>query len=67
MEDRIREIMQKLEEAISYEDFNMVEEARKELLFILDELESDSDELDSDELDSDSYELDSNFKKLDLI
>ena len=36
MEDRIRDIMQKLEEAISYEDFNMVEEARKELLFLLE-------------------------------
>jgi hypothetical protein len=41
MEDRIRDIMQKLEEAISYEDFNLVEEARKELLFLLDEMESD--------------------------
>ena len=41
MEDRIRDIMQKLEEAISYEDLNMVEEARKELLFLLDEMESD--------------------------
>lgn len=39
--ERIREIMEKLEEAISYDDWSMVEEARKELLFLLDELESD--------------------------
>lgn len=39
--ERIREIMEKLEEAISYDDWGMVEEARKELLFLLDELESD--------------------------
>jgi len=41
MEDRIRDIIQKLEEAIDVQDFNMVEEARKELLFLLDEMESD--------------------------
>jgi|TARA_B110000977_G_scaffold142930_1_gene181516 hypothetical protein len=46
MEDRVRQIMQKLEEAISYEDWNMVEEARKELLFLLDELESDFPQYD---------------------
>ncbi len=41
MEDKIRDIFENLEEAISYEDWNKVEEVRKELLFILDELESD--------------------------
>jgi hypothetical protein len=41
MEDKIRDVFEKLEEAISYEDWNKVEEVRKELLFILDELESD--------------------------
>ena len=41
MEDKIRNIFDNLEEAISYEDWNKVEEVRKELLFILDELESD--------------------------
>jgi len=40
MEDKIRNIFEILEEAISYEDWNKVEEVRKELLFILDELES---------------------------
>jgi len=39
--ERIREILNTLEESISYEDFQMVEEARKELLFVLEELESD--------------------------
>jgi hypothetical protein len=41
MEDRVRDILEKLEEAISYEDWNIAEEARKELLFLIDELESD--------------------------
>lgn len=41
MEDKIRDVFEKIEEAISYEDWNKVEEVRKELLFILDELESD--------------------------
>ena len=41
MEDRIRNILSTLEEAISYEDWEQVEEARKELLFVLEDLESD--------------------------
>jgi len=41
MEDRIREILDTLEEAISYEDWTQAEEARKELLFLLEDLESD--------------------------
>tara|TARA_Y100000389_G_C17448586_1_gene513203 strand:+ start:2116 stop:2271 length:156 start_codon:yes stop_codon:yes gene_type:complete len=40
MEDKIRNILESLEGAISYEDWNTVEEVRKELLFMLDELES---------------------------
>jgi hypothetical protein len=40
MEDKIRNIFETLEEAISYEDWNKVEEVRKEILFLLDELES---------------------------
>lgn len=40
MEDKVREILENLEEAISYEEWNKVEEVRKELLFLLDELES---------------------------
>jgi alkylhydroperoxidase/carboxymuconolactone decarboxylase family protein YurZ len=41
MEDRIKEILEILEDAISYEDWSQAEEARKELLFILEDLESD--------------------------
>jgi hypothetical protein len=41
MEDRIKDILEILEDAISYEDWTQVEEARKELLFILEDLESD--------------------------
>jgi len=41
MEDQVRDILEKLEDAISYEDWSIVEDARKELLFLLDELESD--------------------------
>ena len=41
MEDRIREILEILEDAISYEDWTQAEEARKELLFLLEDLESD--------------------------
>ena len=40
MENKIRNIFEILEEAISYEDWNKVEEVRKEILFLLDELES---------------------------
>lgn len=39
--ERIREILDSLEEAISYEDFGMVESARKELMFVLQDLETD--------------------------
>lgn len=39
--ERIREILEKLEDAISYEDWTLVEDARKELIFILEDLESD--------------------------
>ena len=41
MEDRVRSILTTLEDAISYEDWTQAEEARKELLFLLDEMESD--------------------------
>jgi len=39
--ERIKDILDKLEDAISYEDFTIVEEARKELMFLLEDLESD--------------------------
>lgn len=41
MEDRIRNILSTLEDAISYEEWEQVEEARRELLFVLEDLESD--------------------------
>ena len=41
MEDRIKEILTILEDAISYEDWTMVEDARKELMFVLEDMESD--------------------------
>mgnify|MGYP000530390805 CR=1 FL=1 len=39
--ERVREIIDSLEDAISYEDMSLVEDARKELMFVLQDLESD--------------------------
>ena len=39
--ERIQDILDTLEEAISYEDFTMVDEARRELLFVLEDLDND--------------------------
>ena len=39
--ERIREIIDSLEEAIAYENMEMVEDSRKELMFVLQDLESD--------------------------
>jgi hypothetical protein len=39
--ERVKDIVDNLEQAISYEDFGLVEEARKELMFVLDVLETD--------------------------
>jgi|SaaInl5LU_22_DNA_1037371.scaffolds.fasta_scaffold01247_19 hypothetical protein len=39
--ERIKDIIDSLEEAISYEDFSAVDDARKELMFVLQDLESD--------------------------
>jgi len=41
MEERIKEILETLEDAISYEDWTMVDDARKELMFVLEDMESD--------------------------
>ena len=38
---KIKEILERLEDAISYEDWNGVEDSRKELMFLLEELQSD--------------------------
>ena len=40
IEDRVQYIVDKLEEAISYEDFRLVEEARRDLIFVLDALDT---------------------------
>jgi hypothetical protein len=48
MEDRIRDILTTLEDAISYEDWTLAEDVRKELLFLLDEMESDFPSFDDD-------------------
>lgn len=39
--ERIQDIADSLEEAISYEEWGQVEDVRKELLFLLTDLESD--------------------------
>ena len=39
--ERIQDIIDGLEEAISYEEWKQVEDARKELLFLLADLDSD--------------------------
>lgn len=40
MEDKLRDILASLEEAISYEDWKLVEDVAKEMMFMLDDLES---------------------------
>jgi hypothetical protein len=47
--ERIQDIIDTLEDAISYDDIDLVEEARKELVFLLDDLTSDFPVLPSDE------------------
>lgn len=39
--ERLKDINFQLEEAISYEDIDAVEKARQELVFIIEDLESD--------------------------
>jgi hypothetical protein len=40
VENKIKEIIDMLEDAISFEDWNRVEEAQKELTFIFEEMQS---------------------------
>ena len=40
MENKIKNIIEMLEDAISFEDWKVVEEARKELTFLFEEIES---------------------------
>lgn len=39
--ERLKQLNIELEEAISYEDMDAVEDVRKELIFIIEDLESD--------------------------
>jgi len=39
--ERIQDIIDSLEEAISYEDWKQVEDSRRDLLFLLADLDSD--------------------------
>lgn len=47
--ERIQDIINTLEDGISYNDMDMVEEARRELVFLLEDLTSDFPTLSSDE------------------
>jgi hypothetical protein len=53
IENKIKDIIDMLEDAIAFEDFRRVDEARKELTFIYEEMESSfpMDEYDDDDLD----------------
>ena len=47
--DRIQDIINILEDAISYGDIDLADDARKELLYLLQDLESNYNELGSNE------------------
>jgi hypothetical protein len=52
MENKIKDIIDMLEEALSFEDWRKVENAQKELTFLFEEIESSfpMDEWDDEEL-----------------
>lgn len=53
MENKIKDVIEMLEDAISMEDWDMVENAVKELTFLYEEIESSfpMDEYNDEELD----------------
>jgi hypothetical protein len=53
MENKIKDIIDMLEEALSFEDWRKVENAQKELTFLYEEVESTFplDEWDDDEIE----------------
>ena len=53
MENKIRDVIEMLEDAIAFEDWRKVENARKELTFLFEEIESSfpMDEYDDEDLD----------------
>lgn len=54
MENKIKDIIEMLEDAISFEDWKRVEDARKELTFLFEEIES-TFPLDEWDEDSEDY------------
>jgi uncharacterized coiled-coil protein SlyX len=53
IENKIKDVIDMLEDAISFEDWRMVENAQKELTFLYEEMESSFplDEYDDEEID----------------
>ncbi len=53
MENKIKDIIEMLEDALAFEDWRKVENAQKELTFLFEEIESSFplDEWDEDEID----------------
>jgi hypothetical protein len=53
IENKLKDIIDMLEDAISFEDWGRVEDAQKELTFLFEEMESTfpMDEYDDEELD----------------
>jgi hypothetical protein len=53
IESKIKDVIDMLEDAIAFEDWRAVENARKELTFLFEEIESSFplDEFDDEELD----------------
>jgi hypothetical protein len=53
IENKIKDIIEMLEDGISFEDWRRVEDARKELTFLFEEIESSFplDEWDNEEID----------------
>lgn len=53
IENKIKDVIDMLEDAIAFEDWRAVENARKELTFLYEEIESSFplDEFDEEELD----------------
>lgn len=53
IENKIKDVIEMLEDAISAEDWKLVDEARKELTFLFEEIESSfpMDEYDDEDLD----------------
>ncbi len=53
IENKIKDVIEMLEDAISTEDWKLVDEARKELTFLFEQIESSfpMDDYDDDDID----------------